>query len=106
MNDGFSLPVGTENTIPDKLYTIKSINVDKIVFDVFNITDKNIRNDLSSTRVLKLGEPSGTLNIRATSEVIAMASMNIGRIVCDIRIDTNIHKHATLVGMELVGDII
>ena len=85
--------------LPTKLYLIKSINVDKIVFDVFTVEPKNIQSNMDNAKVIMLDEPKGTLNLRSIPAVIADASINIGRLVSWIEIDANKHKSATITGM-------
>jgi hypothetical protein len=87
-----------------RFYCIKSVDIDKIVFDVYAIEDCNMQNDLDSNKVMVLGESIGTVKLKAVMQIIKLAVNAVGCVVFNLDMDTD-NKKVVLINMDFANEI-
>ena len=86
-----------------RFYRIRSVDVNKVGFDVFAVEDCKTHNDFESNRVITLNEPAGTVKLMASQAIIFLAVNAVGCIVYNLNIDVN-GKKAMLTNMDFAKE--
>ena len=87
-----------------RFYCIKSVDIDKITFDVYAIEDCNVQNDFDHNRVMFLDEPVGTVKLKAVMQMIKLAVNAVGCVVFNLDMETN-DKKVVLTNMDFANEI-
>ena len=87
-----------------RFYRIKSVDIDKIMFDVYAIEDCNMQNDFDRNRVMVLDEPVGTIRLKAVMLVVKLAVDAVGCIMCNLKMTTD-DKKVILTNMDFANEI-
>ena len=81
--------------VPNMVYIVKTVNIDKVAFDVYLST---ISNNLDHEKVVGIEEVAGSVTLRATKQVVEYAACHIGSYITQLVFDKS-SKSASLTSM-------
>lgn len=102
MKGDIVIPISSISEGTDKIYRVKRVNVDKIELDVYIIDSKHVHNDLENSKVIKLSEPDGDINLKASALAVKCAALCIGGVISNLVIDIEA-KSAIITEFTLIG---
>lgn len=87
-----------------RFYRIKSVDIDKIAFDVFAVEDCKMLNDFEQNNVIKLDKPVGVIRMKADASVVKLAIQAVGCIVYNFDMKVA-NKKAVLSNMDFADEV-
>lgn len=78
--------------VPDMVYVVKAVNIDKVAFDVYLVT---VSNNLDHEKIVGIDEVVGSVTLKATKSVVEYAARNVGSHMTKLFFD-NSSKSANL----------